>query len=117
MSVKEILTGDKLATFDEQGYSLLKYPTPYTEFTCYSLEMRTNLEKNPEFNFKYPSIALVIKGDGSVSMKKSKDKDSESFNIREGQSFLFVPGTYYLFNTLEGGLHVYICTSQSLSLN
>lgn len=117
MADKEIMTGDKIATYEKHGFSLLKYPTPYTEFTCYSLSLRGDGDKSCEFNFSTPSIGIVIKGDGVVSIKKSKDKESESCNIREGQSFLFVPDTYYLFKSLEGGLHVYICTSQSLSLN
>lgn len=117
MSVKDVMTGDKLACFEKQGYSLLQYPTPYNEFTCYSLELRSNGDKSCEFSFNSPSIALVIKGEGLVSIRKSKEKDEESFNIGEGQSFLFVPDTYYLFKSLDRGLHVYICTSQSLSLN
>jgi mannose-6-phosphate isomerase class I len=117
MSEKEIIEGDTLASVNKEGYSMVKYPTPYNEFTCYKIVMPKSGIETSDFHFTTPCIVLSIQGEGKVSIKSSKEKDGITKDMKEGQSLFLVPHSYFTFKASDKGLHVYICTSQCLSVD
>ncbi len=109
-----VLQGDKLYTHEKDGYEIVDYPTRYEEFTCKRVEIKQENKETCELAYSYPSIALVLKGKGSFSVKHKEDKDFVTHEFKEGESFLFLPDSIIKFTSRDNELSVCLTTSQSL---
>jgi len=113
MTYPTIHKGERLYTHDKDGFEAVKYPTSYEEFCCYKVEVGKHKETS-DFTYQHPSIAIALKGEGTVLVKAKNDSEYKSHKIKEGESLFFLPDTDIKFSTDSEDLVVYISTSQSL---
>jgi len=110
-----VLEGDKLYTHEKDGFQVVEYPTRYEEFTCRRVEINQPNKETSEFTYSYPSIALVLKGKGLISVKHKEDQEYVNHEFKEGESFLLLPESVVKFASQEAGeVALCITTSQSL---
>jgi len=109
-----VLQGDELATHEKDGFEIVEYPTRYEEFTCKRVEIKQANKETCELAYSYPSVGLVLKGKGLLSVKNKEDKDFVTHECKEGESFLFLPDSIIKFTSHDNELSVCITTSQAL---
>ena len=109
-----VLEGNKLYTHEKDGFQVVDYPTHYEEFTCKRVDINQQNKETCDFTSSYPSIALVLKGKGLLSVKNKEDKEYAHHELKEGESFLLLPDSVVKFANQEGEVSVCITTSQTL---
>jgi mannose-6-phosphate isomerase class I len=110
-----VLQGDKLYNHEKDGFEVIEYPTRYEEFTCKRVEIKQPNKETCDLVYSYPSIGLVLKGKGLLSVKNEEDKDYITHEFKEGESFLFLPDSVIkITSSQEGEVSVCLTTSQSL---
>jgi Phosphomannose isomerase len=117
MKHAEITNGEKLDLKNSSGFEIIKYPTPFSEFICYSVRITQSQTNTIDMTFETPSIVLAIKGEGIIKTKNTENKSYRETHIKEGQSFYILPCTSFHFGSHEAGLEVCICTSQVVSVD
>lgn len=114
MKNTSVMTGEKQANHNTDGYAVTKYPTIYEEFVCYKVEINQREKETNPFIYSYPSIALVLKGKGTVSVKSVSESDYRCHQVNEGESVFFLPDSQIKFTSSDDEFVVYLSTSQSL---
>lgn len=109
-----VMTGENLANHRTDGYAITKYPTIYEEFVCYKVEINQKDKETSPFIYCYPSIALVLKGKGIVSVKSVTEGEYTSHQVNEGESVFILPDSHIKFTSSDDEFVVYLSTSQSL---
>lgn len=99
---------------EKDGYEVVKYPTPYEEFTCVKIGIRQQEKETNSFNYNYPSICIVVQGEGSVAVKSETDENFVVQKVKEGESLFFLPKRNIKFKSLSDNFVVFLSTSQSL---
>ncbi len=97
---------------EKNGFEVISYPTQYEEFSCCKIQIKEKGKETSELSYLSPSIGIVLKGKGTVSVQSTETKEPQLYSIKEGNSFYLLPETKIKYKSEDDELIVYVSTSQ-----